>query len=46
MVEEGLGEDLVPVVAPPRLVLGNELVLESATVGGLVGVASGFLPAA
>lgn len=46
VVEEGFGDDLVPEVITPRLVLGGEVVLESATVGGLVGVASGSLPAA
>jgi hypothetical protein len=46
LVEEGFGDDLTPEVDTPRLVLGNEVELETATVGGLVGVDSGSFPAA
>ena len=46
VVEEGSIDVLVPELAPPGLVRGSEVELEIATVGGLVGVASGSLPAA
>jgi hypothetical protein len=46
VVEEGFGDDLVPEVDMDGLPVCNVVELEIATVGGLVGVASGSLPAA
>lgn len=46
LVDAGSGDVLVLRVDTPRLVPCDEGVLEIPTVGGLVGVASGSLPAA
>jgi len=46
VVEEGFGIVLVLRLDMPEPLLCNEVELESATVGGVVGVASGSLPAA